>query len=262
MLGSASRTWLLLLLLQLGLAAWSPRATGAAAQPEHPGQRCARCHLAGDDVRRENAHRLTTTQERMCGGCHRGAVEVSHPTGFTPHRPLPDEFPLDWKGQVTCSTCHEVHAGSPRHPEVARTGRALCTSCHPRSFFERMADAGRSIVRSGHLDARARRPARPIDPYSLQCIECHDGRISLPGDRIRAAFSASNGTGMVNHPIGQTYVRADVRRGLRHPAALPPEVLLPDGKVSCVSCHRGYSRRHGALVTRTQTALCLHCHDK
>ena len=38
-------------------------------------------------------------------------------------------------------------------------------------------------------------------------------------------------------------------------------LLLPGGKVSCVSCHRPYSQRHGALVAQ-EPDLCFHCHDK
>jgi predicted CXXCH cytochrome family protein len=107
---------------------------------------------------------------------------------------------------------------------------------------------------SGHLDARTE-PTSSIDPYSMQCIQCHEDRMSLPGDGIRGAFGASNG----NHPVGATVrLRMDGRWGLGRSGGT---VLLPGGKVSCVSCHRAYSREHGALVG-PEPELCFQCHDK
>ncbi len=235
----------------------------------HFGASCATCHLAGAAVTAKDAGRLRATQERMCGACHQGAVKASHPTGFVPNRALPAHMPVDWKGEMTCSTCHEVHgtggrsgrAGQAALGEFADEGE-LCAACHPRSFFARMADRGESLLRSAHLDARARLPVQEIDGYSQRCLDCHTDRLSLRGEAIRAAFTASNGTGMVNHPIGMRYTHADLERDLRSPAALPAAILLPGGQVSCLSCHNGYSARHGALVTERSTELCLACHDK
>jgi predicted CXXCH cytochrome family protein len=231
---------------------------GTADQDRHLGSRCESCHLAGSDVTPETARRLTTTQERMCGRCHEGGVEASHPTGFAPERPLPAAFPLDWKGEVTCSTCHDIHEAAPGRLRVAENGRAFCLSCHNAEFFESMPEAGLSLMASGHLDARTE-PTSSIDPYSMQCIQCHEDRMSLPGDGIRGTFSVSNGTGMMNHPIG---AMVGLRMGGRWGSGgSGGTVLLPGGKVSCVSCHRAYSRQHGALAEQ-EPALCLHCHDK
>ena len=254
-------TWAVLLLLQGAVSGWMPMEPGVAPWNQHPGTRCETCHLAGGNLTPEDARKLTTTQERMCGRCHTGAVEASHPTGFTPNRPLPAEFPLDWKGQVTCSTCHDVHKPVSSRRPVARQDRTICGSCHADALAAGPHEAGRALRVSGHVDARSRRPASPIDAYSMRCIECHEDRLSLAGDGIRAAYGASNGTGMTNHPIGSTYRWMVPNSGLHAAATLPEDVLLPEGKISCVSCHRPYGRKHGALVAR-DPELCFHCHDK
>jgi predicted CXXCH cytochrome family protein len=235
--------------------------SGAAPENQHLGTRCETCHLAGRNVTPEDARKLTTTQERMCGRCHVGAVEASHPTGFTPNRPLPAEYPLDWKGQVTCSTCHDVHKPVSSRQSMARQDRTICGSCHAGALVAGTHEAGRALRVSGHVDARSRRPPSPIDAYSMRCIECHEERLSLAGDGIRAAYGASNGTGMMNHPIGSAYRWMVPNSGLHPASTLPEEVSLPGGRLSCISCHRPYSQKHGVLVAQ-DPVLCFHCHDK
>ncbi len=198
-------------------------------------------------------------QEEACGGCHRGAVEASHPTGFVPERPLPPEFALDTRGRMTCGTCHDPHGGTDTMARAAARGGEFCQNCHTAAFFAEMRDGGLSLLGSAHLDARAEQEPNSLDPYSMACAGCHETNVSLPGDAIVPA--GFNGFDMSNHPIGSSYAEA-AARGRLHPAAsLPAGMLLPGGKVSCVSCHRGYSRAHGALVRRNGR-LCLDCHDK
>lgn len=236
----------------LALVVWIAVQAAANARVDHFEAPCARCHLDGKAVTAENAHRLTSSQESLCGSCHQGTVVASHPTGFPPNRPLPGEFPLDWKGEVTCSTCHAVHDEPSDEAQVAAgRGRALCLSCHPRAFFDDMADGGGSLLDSAHLAGRRHPRSSPVDAFSMQCVVCHETRLSLPGDGIRAAFTASNGTGMVNHPIGAPVDRT----------GLPNGMLLPDGRVSCLSCHQGYSQEHGALL-ESDRGLCRDCHEK
>jgi len=258
MAGPAASAWALFLALQGAVSGWMPMDPGTAAQDWHIGSRCESCHLAGSDVTPETAKELTMSQERMCGRCHLGGVEASHPTGFAPKRPLPAAFPLDWKGEVTCSTCHDVHEAVPGRLRVVEDRRAFCLSCHDSGFFEGMPEAGLSLMTSGHLDARTER-ATSIDPYSMHCIQCHEDWMSSLGDDIQGVIRASNATGMSNHPVGATVgLRMGGRWGL---AGSGGKVLLPGGKVSCVSCHRAYSRQHGALAER-EPALCFRCHDK
>ena len=70
------------------------------------------------------------------------------------------------------------------------------------------------------------------------------------------------GSAKTNHPIGLSYSDSLGFGGYRHPNRLPDSILLPDGKLSCVSCHVGYSKTHGALVIENRADnLCTTCHS-
>lgn len=257
-----ARPWRFIVIFQLFVfLAVLPQET-TAAPSRHAGLSCQDCHFSQPSLAAAGLgpRLLKMSEERACGECHEGAREASHPSGFVPDRPLPAEFPLDQRGQMTCTTCHDFHAARSGKLRVAKSGREFCMSCHTAAFFERMPDRGRSIVASGHLDARARRLPSPVDAYSFRCIECHERNLSLPRDGFRVAFTANNATGMANHPIGEEYGPGASLRGFRPAAALASGILLPEGKVSCVSCHRGYSGQHGALVS-SPNGLCQECHD-
>ncbi len=229
--------------------------------PVHPDKACGDCHLAGGATTSRNAAQLTRTQESLCGTCHPGALTVAHPTGFQPGRLLPAEYPLDWKGDVTCSTCHEIHRPTPGRLRGDRRHKELCLACHEPIFFEDMADEGLSIQRSAHIAASPEATPGLDDPFSHHCLGCH---MEQSNGRVRVDDSGilHHGSGAANHPIGGNYAEA-VARGDYHPAPqLAPQIVLPDGKISCVSCHRGFGKAHGALVmSNAGSALCLECHD-
>ena len=56
------------------------------------------------------------------------------------------------------------------------------------------------------------------------------------------------------------YEQAQIYGGYRPLVSLSPEVILPGGQVSCLSCHAGYSREHGR-PPQTSNGLCAECHD-
>lgn len=230
-------------------------------KPFHPNLDCAGCHLAGQGTNKSNAAQLTTSQEALCGQCHRGALELSHPSGFRPNRKLPASYPLDWKGDMTCSSCHNIHEGKAGLMRGNKTGKQLCLSCHDNNFFVQMADKGISLQRLGHLSAKVSELKRELDAYSIQCLDCHMGN----GDAPRVSVDARGvlrHSGGINHPIGSNYEQAR-RSGLYKAfTQLRDGIKLPEGRVSCVSCHVGYSKKHGALVmSNKRSALCLECHD-
>lgn len=235
----------------------------ARAPGPHPlGTACAACHLAGQETTGENARLLTSSQEKLCERCHPGALQVSHPSGFNPGRPLPAEYPADWKGDLTCSSCHEVHGDTAPRLRGELRGKAFCLACHPRAFFDRMRDGGISTVQSGHGGGGRRFAPRGLDHYSLQCLGCHGqhGEADIgPIDRNGVLRHAN---GRMNHPIARHYASASRFGGFRPQALLSKKILLPGGQISCVSCHLGYSKEHGKLVIANQrSALCLECHD-
>lgn len=223
---------------------------------------CEGCHLAGKAVTPEQAHLLIASQEKLCASCHPKATQVSHPSGFTPRSKLPADYPLDWKGDLTCSTCHDVHGKTPGLMRGTWRGRELCLACHDARFFERMKDQGTSMMVSGHLAAGVIAITAGLDTYSIQCMECHESKGDSNAPSIDRNMVVRHDTGGVNHPIAVSYAEAARGGGYRPIELLSKRILLPNGRLSCVSCHDGYNSNHGKLVTLTAgSALCFECHD-
>ncbi len=250
------------LLLGLLIGALALYRVGAKAPGPHSAP-CGRCHLAGEKVTAGNAAQLLGTQERLCGSCHADALTLSHASGFAPGRPLPAAYPLDWKGDMTCSTCHAIHDHKPGHLRGARRGRDFCLACHTESFFLAMADGGESLTRTGHLAANPTDPGLPLDPASLRCLDCHSGKAdSGPAVELASGGLLRHAEHGINHPIGVPYARAMQYGGYRPVAQLSAAIRLPEGRLGCISCHAGYSRRHGELVIANRgSRLCFECHD-
>jgi predicted CXXCH cytochrome family protein len=224
---------------------------------------CASCHLAGRDIDGDNAHKLLASQEVLCAKCHADALKMSHPSGLTPARALPAEYPADWKGDLTCSTCHDPHGAGKGLLRGDKRGKSMCRACHEESFFTRMKDGGVSIALSGHLNAtRAELRALDLDPYSLECLGCHANSGDLPQVSIGRNAVLRHASGSSNHPIGRSYRDAATLGGYRPETLLSKNVWLPGGKISCVSCHQGYSKDHGKVISPSRgSGLCFECHD-
>lgn len=225
---------------------------------------CRNCHLVGKDGVPAQAGRLIASQETLCGVCHRDVKRVSHPTGFMPKAPLPADFPLDWKQDMTCSTCHEVHGSQPGLLRGNKRGKDLCLSCHDNAFFDNMADAGISLQQSGHVvsDMVQMDKNVDIDPVSLQCMGCHGGESNVRGIRVGRNGIVRHNSGAANHPIGIPYPITSRDHEYRPRSALPREIWLPNGKLGCVSCHQAYKKDHGQLVLPNEgSSLCQQCHD-
>lgn len=246
----------------LGTAAWLHAAS--AGKPAHlAGMGCGDCHLAGKDVTAAQASKLMASQEVLCGSaCHPKAVQISHPSGLVPKAKLPAEYPVDWKGDLTCSTCHLVHATGPGQLRGDKRGKDMCQACHDVAFFANMKDLGTSIVQSGHLSAGITLGNIELDPFSLHCLGCHSDNFSAPGVNVDRNGILRHASGGNNHPIGRRY-RESVRfGGYRPERTLSKSIVLPDGKISCVSCHQAYNRNHGKLVmANNRSSLCFQCHD-
>lgn len=242
------------------------QATAGPPQPRHPtGQSCASCHVAGDDVTPENAKMLIASQERLCAECHPKAVQVSHPSGIRPMGPLPAQYPADWKGDLTCSTCHNVHGLEHGLMRGNLRGRNFCLACHNTAFFDRMRDQGVSVA-TGHLASGVKldMAGTDIDPYTLQCMGCHAGsgdpNVAMAIDRNQILRHSGSS---VNHPIGRKYSdTASFNRRYKPEAKVSQKLFLPDGRMSCVTCHTGYAKEHGKLrIGKQFSALCFECHN-
>lgn len=225
----------------------------------HLGLSCGACHASTDAAGGETGVWHMTRQEAICADCHEGTREASHPVGFSPTRPLPTALPLAANGTMTCSTCHDLHGEQPGFLRPALAGQGTCMSCHDTAFYQSMADRGQSVIGRAHLDASGT-PWNILDPYSRQCLICHDDK---GPDRLQtASLSPAIGhvTGTGNHPIGHSYQQAAEYGGYRPVFDLAEDILLPGGRVGCVSCHQPYSRQHGSTV-ETPAGLCVECHS-
>jgi predicted CXXCH cytochrome family protein len=251
------KTWSAGLASALVLAAATWLYAGFGGKAHLMDQNCSYCHLGGKEVDPARASRLIGSQELLCGICHTHNKIMSHPTGFKPVNPLPADLPLDWKGDLTCSTCHEVHGNMPSLMRGARQGKALCLACHEASFFTAMKDRGMSLRASGHALARLN-DSTGIDALSLHCMGCHNDRTDALGVQVSSDGLVRHNSGGANHPIAVAYPSGG---DYRPRGDLPKAIWLPDGKLSCVSCHQPYKKEHGKLVvTNEGSALCLQCH--
>ena len=112
----------------------------------------------------------------------------------------------------------------------------------------------------GHLDAGASL-AGDIDNFSIQCMACHE-KSADPSPGAVAGIGIGAGSAARNHPVGSRYADSIGFGGYRPAVGLPETILLPDGRLSCVSCHVGYSEQHGALVMDNRAdRLCRTCHE-
>jgi predicted CXXCH cytochrome family protein len=238
----------------------------AGGRGVHPnGSDCGACHLTGRIIDQTQASKLVASQEMLCVRCHEHTVQVSHPSGFVPGRSLPAEYPLDWKGDMTCSTCHFPHGAEPGLLRGKKRAKEFCLACHDPMFFSKMKDAGTSLVISGHLDVSHGRSTIDIDTHSLHCLGCHSGShaggvsVSVGQNGVLPHSGSS-----APHPIGRSYRDASRRGGFRPEDQLEQKhIILSDGKISCVSCHEAYKKDHGKLIAGLErSALCLSCHAK
>jgi predicted CXXCH cytochrome family protein len=233
----------------------------SAWQPGDPlaNGKCNGCHVARDGGKNAAESRmLLMGQEQLCTACHKDAVRASHPSGIRPSMKTPDIFPLDWKGDMTCSSCHYIHEGGHGRLRSNLRGKDYCLACHNEQFFAAMADSGQSLSFSGHLADQHANAYAGIDAYSKKCMECHDKQSSLPGLSVGLGNGLVRHGGGTNHPIGVNYQEAYQSGTYRNVANLPKEIILPEGMVSCVSCHEGYKQKHGKLIPQ---ATCISCHD-
>ncbi len=260
---SKYRSWFVCLASLLLLCAGTWLYAGFGGKAHLMDRACSDCHVGGKEVDPARASRLIGSQEMLCGICHKNARRMSHPSGFVPNGKIPADLPLDWKGDMTCSTCHEVHGNQPGLMRGKKRGKELCLSCHDKSFFAAMKDGGVSLQQSGHADAGTTQGQMNsgIDTLSLQCMGCHNRQSDASGIRVGSNGIVRHNTGGANHPIGIAYPMGSRSNEFRTRNSLPKAIWLPDGKLSCVSCHQPYKKEHGQLaMPNDRSSLCLQCH--
>ena len=110
--------------------------------------------------------------------------------------------------------------------------------------------------------------AMPGRTPTRSCMGCHDGTIGSLADvtfpsTLEGFPSAPLAPGSNSHPVDVDYAAAAQRRpdSFTPVAALPREVLLLDGKITCVTCHHPDSpERFRVALSMDRSALCFSCH--
>ena len=218
------------------------------------------------------------------GGLNRalrlGPGAVNHPVNVVPSAAIrvPSDWPVAPDGSITCTTCHQTLPALNGTAEVRLRGSAsgrpsspaFCANCHGHTSGRSATSMHWSAMGRAHVKSE---PGRSIgggsmDRQSLQCLSCHDG-VSATETHGGVAWSGF-GAGMMgdrqgSHSVGTAYGQKGLsRRGvaLKPANTLPPEVRLPEGKVSCVSCHNLFERSENHLsVPIERSALCFSCHE-
>jgi len=243
----------------------------------HKFQECLSCHLtdsAGKILERQMTAPITT----LCARCHEKILAEGylHPVDTRPQNiRVPEDMPLSSQGELTCSTCHDIHGSyftpydTPSHfLRRYEGGQEFCQACH----------AGIGNGKRGHTTSLGEShflskyivtdPSLGIDPMSNNCISCHDGSYASSAS-IRAGMW-SHGRDFIrhdqgSHPIGVLYEDARGRQGaktdLKPISMVDRRIRFFNGKVGCGSCHDPYSTIEKRLVMSDQgSKLCLSCH--
>jgi hypothetical protein len=124
----------------------------------------------------------------------------------------------------------------------------------------------------GHGNDPAFSRSSLIDTYTLKCMGCHeydtDYELLEVSDTNRA-MRPKNAV-LSGHPVGARYENvANGRSGRKYRSvdSLDVAIMLPDGMVSCVSCHEDINiesrpEEHGKLVlSNSGSRLCFECHN-
>lgn len=156
----------------------------------------------------------------------------------------------DWSKDNACGACHSPHRESP--PKAA-------------PLWDQDADLSRTF-------------GTPISQLAGQgtliCLRCHDGTVArdtlsaVAGDNKRrihrsSLFDLGHGNG--DHPVGIRYPSIDKGFHPTNKVIAGGAVVLPDGKVECISCHDPHNtsgEKYMLVTSNKRSALCLTCHKK
>ena len=237
---------------------------------------CQSCHItdtSGNIVK----DMLTAPLVTLCERCHAKIFSEGylHPVNVRPRNVrVPAGFPLSRYGEITCSTCHDIHSsyltpyGTPSHfLRQYETGSKFCEACHSGASLK-LGHA--EVMDEAHFQTKYVEisSSQLIDPISSKCVSCHDGAYAS-SISIRAGTWSHSSELMTNdegtHPIGTDYESARLSRGkktdLRPIDLVDRRIQFFDGKVGCGSCHDPYSNTEKDLVMSDKNSqLCLSCH--
>lgn len=240
--------------------------------------KCRNCHLNvpegnnGPDV-------FLSDISTLCLGCHTETKDLSHPVNRRPSMKLSASFPVDWKNEITCVTCHFAHMDGygEFHLRSRASGAGFCAMCH-EDYEQNLHKAslgsahivGDSTRRYISLEDDRTFDNREFDELSLRCLSCHDAVFATDTEvekreTAEGFYHNENDIGL-SHPIGVSYAEAKrkYRGAYRDMDKLPPQIRFFNGMVGCGTCHNPYAQdKHAQLVLNNYgSRLCLACHMK
>lgn len=208
-----------------------------------------------------------------------GPGVVNHPVHVVPSSNIhvPSGWPLSPRGEITCSTCHNQLPGLEQSGNANLRGAndandqasSFCSNCHSAARSNEAGGMHWRALRFAHImpDRRASEArSAGLDDASRRCLECHDGINARDVSHSNAGGGSGVwGTNKGSHPVGVAYPNgASRQRSSRYKPrmTLPSTILLPQGAVSCVSCHDLYSTVNARLTVPIEgSQLCLTCHE-
>ncbi len=236
---------------------------------------CDECHLGKPVEDGSGKNIFFKDISRLCLDCHsKIRLSMSHPIDMVPGFKMPDDMPLDWKGEMTCTTCHLPHidpeAQADANPYYLRRnsrGKAFCMECHQYDEGPGIAVGHEMALEYAHQNSvlKGRGSRFSLDRDSINCLGCHDGtQASDSGGNIADGIWRHGGPDIGNsHPVGSLYSEAARKVSLRPAEMLPDSIQLPDGRIGCLSCHNMYSQNKYLLaIENVRSRLCLTCHIK
>jgi hypothetical protein len=220
----------------------------------------------------DDAQPITAAQ---CAACHVPEKVLSHPVGMQPSMPVPAALPLV-NGTVACTTCHldsfTAHAAATAdHPLLrgdASPGASFCNQCHTAADLTAHGQHPRAMAQAHFGWLKSGFPGTPTQAKLLAgdgvytCLSCHDGTIA--SDQYGGLGGSSSGKTRTSHAVAVNYQAAQTHgttANLLPATMVDHRVLLPNGQVTCLSCHSLFSREAGLLVVRNDhSLLCSSCH--
>ncbi len=252
----------------VGLLCWAltqPVSGAARGSHQFAQEQCGWCHVptAGNG----QSPGFQPVVSPACTRCHTDRDDAfSHPVNFAPDSALPAGMPLE-DGRMACLTCHFAHPKTserrvPNSNLLRKTGQGahFCAHCHSlRSTDHR-------VFETAHrASIRGRSHSGTLDPYSLQCMECHDSHVTRVSRATGGGRWQPFDRSRQNHPVGISYPLTAARfpRAYAPAAMVPQQLRLYDDQIGCGTCHSAYSKaRYMLTVENDRSRLCLSCHVK
>lgn len=235
---------------------------------------CANCHVTG--VTGQPAKQSGGALSMSCKRCHAKTFSEGymHPYNVRPRNvSVPADMPLSPSGELTCNTCHNVHASyltpfgkKSYYLRRYETGKKFCETCHRAGISKSSHNA---MLGEAHFTSKyiVTDPSQNIDPMSKNCVSCHDGSFSTSA-MVRVG-TWTHGTDFIKfdkgaHPIGIDYESTRlkmVKSDLKPIGAVDRRIRFYKGKIGCGSCHDPYSTLEKNLVMSDRgSMLCFSCH--